>query len=181
MRRRVARLVVLIAIGALVLVVIAVGIVLFGKEVLARKSSRPRPAPSKEVAVSDAFTIHHVSPAALGWWRFDDPRVEQLWLPLIGPTPFCLLRMFHNDLTDLFEPYTYAFSDVADSLGVNTKRAVRSLHRLEHFGLVDDDEQWSEDEAELVIAVPYNVRPIGEFEWARLPASVRERHSTLEL
>ncbi len=134
-----------------------------------------------------AFTIYPVTLARteLTYWRLSDPMVEKLWLPLIGPTPFVLVRYLNGVLEERAgahwgEPVTFRTADVAEHIGVAPRRAFESVLRLRRFHLLEEDD----------ITTEYDhpcycwrgaVRPIGVKEWRRLPASVREEYAEIPL
>lgn len=120
-----------------------------------------------------AFTIRFVSPAQrFETYRVDDRRIDELWLPLLGPTPVAILRLLHRDCVDLFEPRTYALDAFAARLGVKPARAFQSMLRLRRFQLVLDDELETDYDHPCYL-VPYNVPPLRDQDWRRLPEAIR--------
>lgn len=120
-----------------------------------------------------AITVGFRSSASLMDWRIDDPRVEGLWLPIVGPTPLVLLRLFHNDCSDLFDVHTYTIEGLAERVGVKGSRAFQSVLRLRRHRLIFDDDETT-DFDHPCYRVPYNVRPVNDGEFRVLPQSVRD-------
>lgn len=131
-----------------------------------------------------AFTIHREAAGTAVRWSIEtDPRFELLWLPIIGPTPFAILRTFDRELADAvgyFEPITMRVADLADRVGTKVGRAWQSLLRLERAGLISRDLEVDRFEHP-VFVVDRSVRPLGDAEWARLPARLRSKYSTADL
>jgi hypothetical protein len=135
------------------------------------------------MTIPHAFTVHREASGPALRWAIDDPRVELLWLPIIGPTPYCALRVFDRELGDAaeyFADHTIRMGDLADRLGVKIARAWQSLLRLERSALIVRDFERTHDDHP-VFVVDRSVHPVGEAEWARLPARLRERHAGVEL
>lgn len=135
------------------------------------------------MSVPVAFTFHREASGPAEGWAITDPRVEQLWLPILGPTPYCILRVIDHELEQsriYFDSVTLRMGDLADRVGTKVSRAWQSLLRLERAGLVKRDPELHRDEHPVFVA-DRSVRRIGDAEWARLPAQLRSRYSTLEL
>lgn len=96
--------------------------------------------PIQLVVWHDAHIEQHGQPA-------DSSYVEWFWLPIIGPTAFCILRRFtaylegqHHTQVDLDE--------IAAQLGLSTQNGTqspfhRAMHRLVMFGLAKSDTPFS--------------------------------------
>lgn len=130
-----------------------------------------------------AFTIHRAPAPAREGWAIRDRRTEQLWLPLVGPTPYATLLLVDRELeeqTEYFAHVTLRVVDVAERIGVKVQRAFQSVLRLERHHLIGRDPETDTFEHP-VFVVDRSVRPVGELEWPRLPAGVRARFAELEL
>lgn len=133
----------------------------------------------------DRFSVQHVSPnpGELNYWMVSDEMVERLYLPMLGPTSYCLLRLLDRVLGDLpriFERVDFQTADVADMLGVRPKVAFHALERLRQFRLLDEDQiETTYDEP--CFAFRRCVQPIGVKEWRRIPESVRRQFANVDL
>lgn len=136
------------------------------------------------MSTPEAFTITRPIPAPSDDWLVTDDRVEALWLPAVGPTSWCLLRLLNAELTDhaeYFARVTLRTSDVAERLFVKNERAFKALTRLRSFRLIDEDPIDSDTYDAPLYLIRRTVRPVGPKEWRKLPASVRERYAELPL
>lgn len=133
------------------------------------------------VSTPEAFTITRPIPAPSDDWLVTDDRVEALWGPLIAPTSLLLLRLMDRDLRAATDgQIDYITSQVAERLGVQSKRAMDSLYRLRRFHLIEEDDLTTTYDRPVMIVRP-GVPPIGPKQWRNLPASVRERFAAVDL
>lgn len=130
-----------------------------------------------------AFTVQAVPSEPVPAWKVTDPLVEALWLPLLGPTSWALLRHIDGALSDqaeYFAPVTFRTADVADALFVKPNTVAHSLDRLRRFGLLAEDDITTSYEHPVMLS-KRTVPVIGPKQWRRLPASVREKFASVQL
>ncbi len=71
--------------------------------------------------------------------------VERFWLPILGPSGYCMLRLFDRCLDTVAAVpagYVLLVDDAAEALGLTGRRSgvfVRTLERLRMFGMIRVD------------------------------------------
>lgn len=123
----------------------------------------------------DAGDFYGVRSHAL--WPIDGPDVELQWLPLLGPTCYCLLRVFARDMneaTQIFDPIAYNVAELGELLNVPNQRVLHTLRRLQEFRLLRPDDD-NEETGRQVYIVDRFIPELTHRQWQRLPESVRNR------
>lgn len=123
----------------------------------------------RPVSASDLYGTHELV-------ALDSEYVERFWLPLLGPSSFCLLRLFARDMGDarnIFDPIVYQHEHIAAALNLPNQRVKHSLRRLEEYRLLHQDREGLEGLELPVYRLDRFIPMLRPKLWARLPESVR--------